>query len=221
MNRMNVWDSIFSSGEPIWGFDPSDSAIEAVNIFKANNVKRVLIPGIGYGRNAGLFINNGFDVTGIEISGSAIDIARSHGINCKIHHGSVTLMPFDDEIYDGIYCYALIHLLDAGERQKFLKDCFNQLSDKGTMIFVATSVKNSLYGTGRDLGGNSFEQSPGLRVFFYEDQTIENEYRPYGLIRYNEIEEPVKFMADQPPLKLYYICCRKQIMNIPMESKLF
>jgi hypothetical protein len=38
-----------------------------------------LIPGIGYGRNAKLFIDNGLKVTGIEIADSAISIADSNG----------------------------------------------------------------------------------------------------------------------------------------------
>ena len=44
-----------------------------------------------------------------------------------IHHGSVVSMPFDNEQYNGIFCYSLIHLLNKTERRAFLKSCFNQL----------------------------------------------------------------------------------------------
>lgn len=36
--------------------------------FLEKNVKDILVPGIGYGRNAKVFIDNGINVTGIEIS---------------------------------------------------------------------------------------------------------------------------------------------------------
>lgn len=41
-------------------------------------VKNILIPGIGYGRNAQVFRENGMSVTGIEISQTAIDLAKKH-----------------------------------------------------------------------------------------------------------------------------------------------
>lgn len=59
----------------------------------------MLIPGIGYGRNAQIFRDNGMKVTGIEISGTAIEMAKKHyGSDMTIYHGSVTDMPFDDQI---------------------------------------------------------------------------------------------------------------------------
>ena len=62
------WETKFKTEGPMWDFFPSESAIRTLNIFISNNIKRILIPGFGYGRNAKLFIENGFDVTGIEIN---------------------------------------------------------------------------------------------------------------------------------------------------------
>jgi 2-polyprenyl-3-methyl-5-hydroxy-6-metoxy-1,4-benzoquinol methylase len=71
--------------------------------------KEILIPGIGHGRNANIFCENGFNVTGIGISKTAIDLAKNkNGLDIKIHNGYVTQMPLDNKIYDGIFCYALI-----------------------------------------------------------------------------------------------------------------
>ncbi len=57
----------------------------------------MLIPGFGYGRNAQAFTDKGIDVTGIEISETAINLARKHfGNRLKIYHGDVSEMPFDN-----------------------------------------------------------------------------------------------------------------------------
>src|SRR5665811_1122316 len=136
----------FKDEGALWDFLPSDSAIRTLDIFKTNKLKHILIPGFGYGRNAKLFIENGFEVTGIEISQSAIDLAKANGLNCMIHHGSVISMPFDNILYDGIFCYALIHLLNKTERKIFLKSCFNQLKNNELMFFVVASNKMSMYG---------------------------------------------------------------------------
>ena len=34
-------------------------------------------------------------------------------------------MPFDKALYDGIFSYALIHLLNEKERGKLTNDCYN------------------------------------------------------------------------------------------------
>lgn len=206
-NTKDFWESKFSSKEPVWHFHPSDSAIEALKFFKANNIDKILIPGIGYGRNAKLFIDNGLKVTGIEIAESAISIAD---FICKIHHGSVMSMPFDDEMYEGIYCYALIHLLNKIERKKFLEACFNQLKHNGLMIFVVISKSDNLFGTGKFISQDRFEVSKYLKVFFYDKKSIKKEYSSFGLEEYKEIDEPIKFMSDQPPMKMYSIICKKK-----------
>ena len=194
----------------MWKSEPSDSAFAALNLFKSNRINNILIPGIGYGRNARLFCDNGFDVTGIEISKSAINLAKADRLNCKIHHGSVTFMPFDDRQYDGIFCYALIHLLNRKERRAFLKSCFNQLKPGGLMIFVVTSKQNSLYGSGKYLSKDRFEIAKGLRVFFYDPESVSKEFSDFGLIECTDIEEPVKFMEGEEPLKLLMVICKKR-----------
>jgi SAM-dependent methyltransferase len=204
------WDLKFKTEGAMWDFLPADSAIRTVEIFKSNNLKEILIPGFGYGRNGKLFIEKDFDVTGIEISKSAIDIARANDIYCTIYHGSVTDMPFDNKTFDGIYCYALIHVLNIKERQVFLNSCFNQLNNNGLMVFIVASTKNSMFGMGKKLSKNRFKISTGLNVFFYDSLSINKEFSPYGLIEYKEIEEPMKFMTDQPPINLISVTCKKK-----------
>lgn len=98
------WESSFIEKQTMWGGEPSDSAILTKDFFLEKKVKDILIPGIGYGRNAKVFIENGINVTGIEISKTAINLARKNGLdNISIYHGSVTDMPFDNKLYDGIY----------------------------------------------------------------------------------------------------------------------
>ena len=97
------WEKSFKEKQTMWGFTPSESAIIAKDIFIENNIKDILIPGFGYGRNAKVFIENNINVTGIEISKTAIDLARQYGINSNVYHGSVADMPFENKLYEGIF----------------------------------------------------------------------------------------------------------------------
>ena len=205
------WESSFKDKQTMWGFEPAGSAIATADLFRKIGLNRILIPGFGYGRNAKVFNDNGFDVTGIEISETAIELAKKHyGDNVKVFHGSVCDMPFDQELYDGIFCYALIHLLNIRERSKLIKDCYNQLSPGGYMVFLAISKENPAYGKGKILSKDRFKTEHGVNLFFYDLESVEKDFGKFGLIEAKEVNEPVKQRGDRPSLRLWQITCSRK-----------
>jgi len=151
------WEEAFKDKQEMWGLNPAKSTVITKDLFVEQKVKSVLIPGIGYGRNAQIFRDNGMTVTGIEISETAIELGKKHfGNEMKIYHGSVTEMPFDNNLYDGIFCYGLIYLLDKSERTKLIQDCYNQLTEKGFMVFTAITKQAVTYGQGTNIGKDRF-----------------------------------------------------------------
>jgi SAM-dependent methyltransferase len=195
------WESAFIEKKEMWGFEPSASAVLAKDFFLQKSVKNILIPGIGYGRNAQIFIDNGIGVTGIEISKTAIQMAGKHyENNMVIYHGSVTDMPYDDNKYDGVFCYALIHLLDSSEREKLIRDCYHQLADNGYMIFSVISKQAHTYGQGVYISPDRYEMFGGVKLFFYDRESIHAEFGEAGLFEITEINENFPF---------FLIKCRK------------
>jgi SAM-dependent methyltransferase len=195
------WEEAFKDKQEMWGFEPAKSAVLTKDFFVEHKIKSVLIPGIGYGRNAQIFSDNGMTVTGIEISQTAIDLAQKHfGNDLTIYHGSVTEMPFDDKLYDGIFCYGLIYLLDKDERKKLIKDCFNQLTENGFMVFTAITKDAQTYEKGTLISKDRFEMFGGVRIFFYDKETIDEEFENAGLFEVTEVTENYPF---------YLIRCRK------------
>ena len=204
------WENKFREVKTMWGMDPSDSAILTNDFFQEQQIRNILIPGVGYGRNAHIFLQSGIKVTGIEISEYAINMAKTeYNLDFPIYHGSVTDMPYDNKLYDGIFCYALIHLLNKPERKRFIQNCYNQLKFNGYMIFTVVSKNASMFGNGRLLSKNRYEIMKGLRVFFYDSESVIHEFKDYGLIDFKEIDEPIKHMDNEPPLKCIYVKCKK------------
>ncbi len=205
------WEESFRDKQTMWGFEPADSAIAAVELFKQKGLTNILIPGFGYGRNAKIFTDNGFQVTGIEISETAIELAKKHyGEQVQVHHGSVTEMPFDREVYDGIFCYALIHLLDEQERAKLIRDCYDQLAPGGYMVFVAISKNTATYGEGKALSKDRFETRHGVKLFYYDVDSVKAEFGPYGLLEAVEIDEPAKHVGNRSSQRFWRVVCRKE-----------
>ena len=204
------WDNKFQKIGTSWSLEPADSAIRTSKLFAENNLKTVLIPGAGFGRNAKPFLETRLEVTGIEISKTAIDLARENGLDFTIHHGSVLKMPLDKEKYDGIFCFALLHLFNQTDRRKILQKCLEQLHDGGWMVFIVVSDKNKLFGKGKFVSNNRYMIEKGLTVFFYDSAAIEKEFSPFGLVESREIDEPVKHMENEEPMKFFQVVCRKK-----------
>ncbi|WP_371371931.1 class I SAM-dependent methyltransferase [Sporomusa aerivorans] len=202
------WESSFIEKQTMWGFEPSESAILTKDFFLKKKIKDILIPGFGYGRNAKVFIDHEINVTGIEISETAINLARQNGVNTKIYHGSVTDMPFDNKLYDGIFCYALIHLLNNFERAKFIKDCYSQLKPNGYMIFTSVSKEAPMFGQGKQLGKDYFEIMSGVKMFFYDSDSVKQEFGKYGLVEISEINE---VSVNKPSIKFTIIKCKNEL----------
>lgn len=77
-------------------------------------------------------------------------------------------MPFDRDIYDGIFTYSLLHLLNPDERAKFIDDCHTQLRPGGYMVFISISPEDFRYGQGKEVNKNTFEMPYGVTLFFYD-----------------------------------------------------
>lgn len=195
------WEEAFKDKQEMWGSAPAVSAVVTRDLFAENGVKNMLIPGIGYGRNAQPFRESGITVTGIEISQTAIELAHKHvGQELKIYHGSVTDMPFDNHLYEGIFCYGLIYLLNKHERLKLIQDCYQQLTENGIMVFTAITKQAHTYGQGTRIEKDRFEMFGGVKIFFYDQETINEEFGNARLFGISEITENYPF---------YLIKCRK------------
>lgn len=185
------WERAFGDKQLMWGLEPTLSAVAAAERFSLVGARDVLIPGIGYGRNATPFLERGMTVTGIEIAETAIALARSRlGLTIPIHHGSVSAMPFDDRLYDGIFCHGVLHLLDAGGRAKLLRDCHRQLAPGGHMVFTTIAKTAPMYGQGARLGEDWYERLPGLPMYFHGPEAVDRDFGPHGIVDVSTVEEP-------------------------------
>jgi SAM-dependent methyltransferase len=205
-----LWEKMFSEKQTMWGFEPTASALYAHEFFKQKAIKNILIPGIGYGRNAKPFLDTGIKVTGIEISKSAIEFARKHYGNDMTIHGSVTHMPFDGEMFDGVFCFGLIYLLGPEDRKKLIADCYAQIKPNGHMLFSILSKNSSNYGSGTQIGKDWFELSTqGPKLFFYDEESLQAEFEDFGLIDFFEIEESHKHAPHLPAFKFWIVNLHK------------
>ena len=179
---MEYWNKRFLNEGKIWGLLPSKTAIHALELFQSYNIKKVLIPGMGYGRNSKVFSSQNFVVSGVEISDIACTMAKEYDPNTRIFKGSVLDMPFTKEIYDAIYCYNLLHLFFRSERVLFLKKCYDQLKEEGLIYFAVFSDKEKTYGKGKSVEKDTFESKPCRPVHYFSEQDLIEHFKDFLII---------------------------------------
>jgi SAM-dependent methyltransferase len=186
---MEYWEKRFLDGGKIWGDTPSKTAIHALELFNKRNLKKILVPGAGYGRNTKLFTDANFKVVGIEVSGPAIEIAKEFDPKTKFFKGSVLDMPFHDEKYDAIYSHNVLHLFLKEDRISFLKKCHNQLRANGFAYFVVFSDKESSFGKGNQIEENTYESKPWRPVHYFTETDLREHFKEFSLIETGIIED--------------------------------
>ena len=68
------------------------------------------------------------------------------------------------------------------------------------MVFATITKQAQTYGQGKLISNNRYEMFGGIKIFFYDKVTIENEFSKFGLFEVMEVEENYPF---------FLIKCRK------------
>jgi len=208
---MEYWNKRFSDKGKIWGTEPSKTAIHAFELFKKYDIKKILIPGAGYGRHTHFFSANNYEVTGIEISEIALSIAKEYDSKSKLILGSVLDMPLNNEKYDAIFCHNLLHLLLQNGRISFIKKCYNQLKDKGFAFFSMFSEQEESYGKGTKIEENTFESKPYRPTHYFTEEDLLQHFRAFSVIETDIIEEEENHGELGPHThRLRYIFVKKE-----------
>jgi SAM-dependent methyltransferase len=190
MDKQEYWESRYNEEGKIWGESPSQSAHTALKLFLANNVKTVLVPGSGYGRNTKLFSASSLDVIGIEISETAYEMASQFDPRSKFYKGSVLDMSFDNNRYDAIYCFNVLHLFRQLARELFLSQCIGKLKERGLAYFVVFSNEESTFGQGTETEPNTFESKPGRPVHYFTEADLRQHFHNFKIIDIGSIQDP-------------------------------
>ncbi len=95
--------------------------------------KTILDMGCGPGRDTSVFVEKGYEVVGIDLAQSFVDIARGDVPGATFRHMDVLDLKFPDETFDGIWCNAVLLHLIPEDIEFALKEAFRVLKPGGTM----------------------------------------------------------------------------------------
>jgi SAM-dependent methyltransferase len=164
------WSKRFAQEGMIWGSEPSLTALHARDLFRKHNVKSVLVPGAGYGRNTKVFSGE-FETVGIELSGTALNIAGEWDSATRFIAGSA-LDPREDIQVDAVYCYDVLHLFLEMDRRRLVTNCLEQVRPGGLLYFTCFSDEDPNNGCGELLEPGTYEYKKGKFAYFFSEEEL-------------------------------------------------
>jgi len=167
-----------------WNIEtPPDVLTELVDSGKVKPCKTIDL-GCGTGHYAIYLASIGFDVTGIDISPTAIKIAKENakkkGVKCNFLATDV-LGNLDEvkETFDFAYDWELLHHIFPQQRKKYIENVYRILNPKGKYLSVCFSEKEPEFAG----SGKYRETRLGTILYFSSEDELRDLFEPYFNIK--------------------------------------
>ena len=183
-----AWESFYSENRRPW------RGVSDIGDVPFPPGGRILEVGCGNGKTALALSKKGFSVTGVDLSGSAVEMCREllPG-SAEFIRASVTDLPFDDGTFDGAVAFHVLeHLTDAEmgladrELSKVLKP--------GSHLLVRCFAKGDMRSDkGEDIGGSTVIRGNGILYHYYEEEELISKLPSFECLSIVIKEEPTRF----------------------------
>ncbi len=167
-----------------WNIDePPRALVELIESGKVRPCKAVDF-GCGTGNYAIYLASKGFDVTGVDISLTAIKIAQENakkkGIRCDFIVADVLGdLKEVKETFDFAYDWELLHHIFPDQRKKYVENVYGRLNSKGQYLSLSFSEKDSQFG-----GSGKYRETPlGTLLYFSSEDELRDLFKPYFSIK--------------------------------------
>ena len=136
--------------------------------------------GCGTGNYTLFLASKGFDVTGVDISPTAIKIAEENskkkGARCRFIAADVLGdLKEVKETFDFAYDWELLHHIFPEQRKKYVENVYGKLNSKGYYLSLCFSEKDPQFG-----GSGKYRETPlGTLLYFSSEDELRDLFEPY------------------------------------------
>jgi 2-polyprenyl-3-methyl-5-hydroxy-6-metoxy-1,4-benzoquinol methylase len=163
---------------------------------------RTIDLGCGTGNYAIYLAEKGFDVTGVDFSSSAIELARNRasqkGLDCTFIVANI--LSNVEEVsppFDFVYDWELLHHIYPADRETYLGNVHRLLRPGGSYLSVFFSEENDHFG-----GSGKYRTTPlGTILYLSSEEEMRMLYRPLFKI---EALETIEIKGKFSPHKAIY-----------------
>ncbi len=172
--------------------------------------KKLLDLGCGNGRDSIFFINNGLDVTGIDVSQEAIIKLKGVHKGRFICGDFICFRTLFQEQFD--YCYSrfTLHAINEKQEDELLKNVRDALKSDGKFFIEARTVHDDIYGKGENIGMHEYIYNDHYRRFI-DIETFKQKILSMGCFEIVEMNESSGWakMEDSDPVLMRCVLLKK------------
>ncbi|WP_035587202.1 class I SAM-dependent methyltransferase [Hippea jasoniae] len=196
-HNIELWEEVYkwNKKERNYLVYPDEEVVRIIKkFFLPRNVKSVLDVGCGSGRHTLALLREGFSVTAVDTSETALGILKSlvnnfkENINdkLKIMQGDIKNMPFNNNSFDAILCWGVLHYLDTEELKKAIKEMHRILKEGGLLALTLRSTEDSEYKRehGDKLQESQAFESKGMLFKYFSESDLPSILGNFKIINY-------------------------------------
>ena len=135
--KQSIWEKEYKKVDHLWGFNPNSMLTRYVEMLPENG--KVLNIGIGEGRNAFFFAEQGFVVEGIDISETAIkrclEFSKEHNLNVQAKVQDITSFEIEPNKYSLIILSNILNFFCDDDIRAIIEKVKNGLIKNG-LVYV-------------------------------------------------------------------------------------
>ncbi|MDP3741827.1 MAG: class I SAM-dependent methyltransferase [Candidatus Micrarchaeota archaeon] len=148
---------------------------------------KVLELGCGDGKTLTSLIASGFKVTGIDVSPSAIKIARKKaGRKAKLVVGDVCELPFAANSFDAVVTVHVLDHLSQKERGKAVVEISRVLKKDGLLFFEGFSQNDFRFGNGLTVERNTFRRKNNVWYHYFSVAEVKRLFKGFSAVELRE-----------------------------------
>ena len=188
MNKKG-WDQIFRSQGRVFE-NPHEDIPRLISQFTARQGKRILDLGCGSGRHAVYLAKHGFEVYGIDVSPTAIELTKKWMDEEKltaslIIGGSDNKLPYVDEFFDVLISVQVIHHNTAEDIRRLIAEIWRVLHPDGLFFATVPMCRNQAKRF-RQIEENTFVpldgREEGIPHYYFDEERIRRFFSAFNIL---------------------------------------
>src|SRR6056297_805144 len=199
MAKNKAWD--WEKVEDDFWHEPSEDIYYFVHRWKEKGFKHILDLGCGMGRHCILFSENGFVVTGFDLSEYGLDVLRQKAekknLTVNAVQGDVVDLSFEDNSFDAILAYHSVYHVDSEGMDRVIANIKRVLKPGGEVYITLISKHTWSYSANSpsvvvvDENVRLKEEQDGnfLPHFYVNLRDILSLFKDFEIIRVRQIED--------------------------------
>lgn len=166
---------------------------------------RALDIGCGNGKSTAHLLEQGCEVTGIDVSETAVRVCQERFPSARFVVADASKLPFPDGSFDLVLLVHVLEHLDAPSRQQAMLEAWRVLAEGGTVYLQAFSRQDLRYGKGASgVEEHSFQRGNGIVYHYFDADEIAGLMPRDSMAECTERTDPVRFSKDEARVR--WVC---------------